>query len=116
VQNFSNINDYIASFPENIQLILKKFRSVIHDIVPDATEAITYGIPTFKLNGKNLVHFGAFKDHTSFFPTSSGVSNFKDELKNFEISKGTIKFPLDKEIPWDLISKITKFRVKEVTK
>src|SRR5258708_38081005 len=112
---YKNIDEYIASFPDDVQEILKQFRSNIHSIARKATETISYGIPTFKLNGRNLVHFGGFKDHVSFFPTSSPIPVFKKELINYEISKGTIKFPLDNPIPYDLIEKIVKFRVNEIT-
>lgn len=115
MRNSQNIDEYIASFPPNIQKILSSFRKTIHEIAPNAVETITYGIPTFKLNGKNLVHFGGFKNHVSFFPTSSGISKFKKELVKFKISKGTIQFPLEKPIPWDLIKKITKVRVIDLT-
>ncbi len=108
-----NIDEYISRYPREIQTILKTIRETIKIAAPDATEAISYQIPTFKM-GENLVHFAAFKDHISFFPTSSGVFNFIDELKNYGISKGTIRFPLDKPIPYELITKITEFRVKEV--
>jgi uncharacterized protein YdhG (YjbR/CyaY superfamily) len=110
-QNFT-IDEYISRFPKNIQDILQKLRETIHKSAPDAEEAISYQIPTFKLNG-NLVHFAAFKDHIGFFPTSSGVAAFKKELLSYETSKGTIRFKLDKPIPYDLISKIVKYRVKE---
>lgn len=101
-------------YPEDIQKILERFRVVIHSVAPAAGESISYGIPTFKLNGKNLVHFAAFSDHYSFFPTSSPRAHFK-ELEKFKGGKGTIIFPLEEELPWDLISKITEFRVKEVS-
>jgi len=107
---------YISNFPKDIQNVLREIRSVIQSIAPQATEKISYGIPTFVLNGKNLVHFAAFKNHYSFFPTSSGVEHFKKDLKKYKISKGTIQFPVDEEIPYALIEKITKFRVKEITK
>jgi uncharacterized protein YdhG (YjbR/CyaY superfamily) len=107
-----NIDEYIATFPKNIQTILLEIRQVIRDAAPQALEAISYQIPTFKLNG-NLVHFAAFKDHISFFPTSSGVEAFRKELTSYESSKGTIRFPLDKPIPLDLVKQIVKFRVKE---
>lgn len=108
-----NIDEYIAAFPNKIQAILKKIRVTIKKAAPGATEAIRYQIPTFKLGG-NLVHFAAFAKHISFFPTSSGVAKFQKELARYETSKGTIKFPLGKPIPYGLISRITKFRVKEV--
>jgi len=107
-----SIDEYIKKYPKDIQAILQKIRVTIKRAAPDAKEAISYQIPTFKLGG-NLVHFAAFIEHISFFPTSSGVEKFKKELEVFETSKGTIRFPLEKPIPYSLISKITKFRVKE---
>jgi len=106
------IDEYIATFPESIQDILQQIRQTIKESAPQAREAISYRIPTFKLHG-NLVHFAAFKNHIGFFPTSSGVDAFQKELSGYETSKGTIRFPLDKPIPFDLIRKIVKFRVKE---
>jgi len=108
-----SIDEYIERFPENIQVILQKIRLTIKRAAPDAKEAISYQIPTFKLGG-NLVHFAAFAKHISFFPTSSGIATFKKELEVYETSKGTVRFPIGKPIPYELISKITKFRVKEV--
>ena len=108
----NNIDDYIAGFPEDVQAILQKVRATIRKAAPDAEEKISYQIPTFALKG-NLVHFGAFKKHISFFPASSGIQKFKKELAVYEGSKGTVRFPLDEPIPFALISKITKFRVKE---
>ncbi len=109
-----NIDEYIARYPENVQGLLQKIRLTIRKAAPDAREAISYQIPTFKLGG-NLVHFAAFSKHISFFPTSSGIAKFKRELKSYETSKGTVRFPIEEPIPYKLISKITKFRVKEVT-
>jgi uncharacterized protein YdhG (YjbR/CyaY superfamily) len=108
----NSIDDYIAAFPIEIQHILQELRKTIGESAPQAQEAISYQIPTFKLNG-NLVHFAAFKDHIGFFPTSSGVTAFKKELSEYETSKGTIRFPLDKPIPFDLVRKIVKYRVSE---
>jgi|SRR5271157_81245 len=108
-----SIDEYIQRYPKNVQVILQKIRVTIKRAAPEAKEAISYQIPTFKLGG-NLVHFAAFTGHISFFPTSSGVAKFKMELEGFETSKGTIRFPLENPIPYSLISKITKFRVKEV--
>ena len=106
------IDEYIAGFPQEVQEILQKIRQTIRAAAPDAEEKISYQIPTFTLKG-NLVHFGAFKKHIGFFPASSGVAKFKRELAEYKTSKGTIQFPLDEPIPFALISKITKFRVKE---
>jgi uncharacterized protein YdhG (YjbR/CyaY superfamily) len=107
-----NIDEYIAGFPNNVQEILEKIRMTIRTAAPDAEERISYQIPTFTLKG-NLVHFAAFKNHVGFYPTSSGIEKFKNELSGYEGAKGTVRFPLDKPIPFDLIGKIVKFRVKE---
>jgi uncharacterized protein YdhG (YjbR/CyaY superfamily) len=107
-----DIDAYIAGFPPDIQEILQKIRLTIKEAAPEATEKISYQIPTFYLKG-NLVHFAAFKNHIGFFPTSSGIEKFKDELSSYVVSKGTARFPLGKPIPYDLISRITKFRVAE---
>ena len=109
---FQNIDEYISSFPEKTQKILQKLRKIISDSAPDAKEAISYQIPTFKLNG-NLVHFAAYKNHIGFYPTPSGIEAFKQELSPYEVSKGTVRFPLNKPIPFELVRKIVEFRVKE---
>jgi uncharacterized protein YdhG (YjbR/CyaY superfamily) len=107
------INEYIAVFPENVQDILEKFRQAIKKSAPEAEETINYGIPTFKLNGRNLVHFAAFKNHIGFYPTPSAIAAFKKELTPYKQAKGSVQFPLDKPIPFDIIKKIVKYRVKE---
>jgi len=106
------IDEYIANYPPEVQASLQKLRRTIRAAAPEATEAISYQIPTFKLHG-NLVHFAAFKDHLSFFPTSSGVEHFKAELSAYKNAKGTIQFPLDRPVPYELIERITRFRVEE---
>lgn len=111
-QKYETIEEYIADFPENIREALQNLRRVIKRTAPGAEEAINYGIPTFKLNG-NLVHFAAFKKHVGFYPNPSAIEAFKNELSAYEISKGSVKFPLDKPIPFDIIEEIVKFRVKE---
>lgn len=112
MKQYSTIDEYISGCPKNVQDLLQKMRQTIKQAAPEAKEAISYGIPTFKLNG-NLVHFGGFKNHISFFPTGAGVEAFKKELAKYEGSKGTVKFPLDKPLPLELIAKIVKFRVKQ---
>lgn len=107
-----NIDDYIAGFPRDVQEILNKIRATIREAAPDAEEGIAYQIPTFFLNG-NLVHFAAFKKHIGFYPTPTGIEEFKDDLSVYGGAKGSVKFPLDKPIPYDLIRRIMKFRVKE---
>ncbi|MDB6109611.1 MAG: hypothetical protein JWR69_1361 [Pedosphaera sp.] len=107
-----DIDSYIAGFPEDIQALLKKLRKVIHESAPGATECIKYQIPTFLFHG-NLVHFAAFKKHIGFYPTRSGTEKFKSDSSDYDCSKGTIRFPLDKPIPFKLVSKIVAFRVRE---
>ena len=107
-----NIDDYIADFPPDIQKILQRVRTTVRRAAPQAEEAIRYQMPTFKLEG-NLVHFAAFKNHIGLYPTPSGTEKFRKELSLYETGKGSIRFPLDKPIPYDLITKIVKFRAKE---
>ncbi len=107
-----NIDQYIASFPKDIQKILEEIRATIRKAAPEAKEAIKYAIPTFVQNG-NLVHFAAFKNHIGLYPAPRALEEFKKELSAYEGSKGTVKFPLDSPIPFPLIRKIVKFRVKQ---
>jgi uncharacterized protein YdhG (YjbR/CyaY superfamily) len=106
------IDEYMADFPAQAQAIMGQMRALIHEIAPEATEKISYGIPTFVL-GQNLVHFAAYEHHIGFYPSSSGIAHFAEELKEYETSKGTVRFPLDKPIPFDLVRRITEFRVAE---
>jgi uncharacterized protein YdhG (YjbR/CyaY superfamily) len=105
-------DEYIAGFPPDIQAILQKVRTTIRNAAPGAKETISYQMPTFVLEG-NLVHFAAFKSHIGLYPTPSGTETFREELSAYETGKGSIRFPLDKPIPYDLISRIVKFRVEE---
>lgn len=109
---FTSTDEYIATFPKEIQRILQEIRTTIKAAAPDAEEKISYQMPTFFLNG-NLVHFAAFKNHIGFYPTPSGIEKFKKELSRYEGAKGSVQFPLDEQMPYDLISKIVKFRVAE---
>ncbi len=106
------IDDYIAGFPQDVQEILEKIRSTIKKAAPDAEETISYQMPTFTLKG-NLVHFAAFKSHFGFYPTPTGTEKFQKELSVYKGAKGSVRFPIDKPIPFALIGKIVKFRVKE---
>lgn len=106
------IDEYIAGFPEDVQAILQKIRQTIKAAAPNAEEAISYQMPTFKLKG-NLVHFAAFKNHIGFYPVPSGIEQFKEELAVFKQGKGSVQFPLDKPMPYDLIRRIVVFRVEE---
>lgn len=108
----TTIDEYIETFPIDVQKILQSVRKTIKNSAPKAEEAISYGIPTFKLNG-NLVHFAAYQNHIGFYPASSGVRTFAKELTAYKTSKGTIQFPIDQPMPLALIRKIVKFRVKE---
>jgi len=107
-----DIEEYIARFPEDIQEILEKLRMTIREAAPEAEERISYQMPTFALKG-NLVHFAAHKSHIGFYPTPSGIEEFEKELSPYVGGKGSVRFPLDQPIPYDLISKIVRFRVKE---
>ena len=112
-KQFKTIDEYIKTWPEDVQSILEKIRQTIRKAAPEAVEAISYQMPTFKLNGKNLVHFAAFKNHIGFYPTPSGTETFQRELTPYKGGKGSVRFPLDKPIPFDLVEKIVVFRVKE---
>jgi uncharacterized protein YdhG (YjbR/CyaY superfamily) len=107
------IDEYIASFPKDVQVVLEDIRQVIRGYAPNAEELISYGIPTFDLNVMHLVHFAAYKNHIGFYPTSSGIRAFKKELSLFKTSKGTVQFSLTEPIPFDLVKEIVRFRVKE---
>jgi uncharacterized protein YdhG (YjbR/CyaY superfamily) len=109
---FESIDEYILQFPTEIQEILKMFRKVIKESAPDAEEKISYQMPTFVLHG-NLVHFAAHKNHIGFYPTPSGIDAFKHELSEYKGAKGSVQFPIEKPMPYELISKIVKFRVAE---
>ena len=107
-----DIDEYIAGFSKDVQALLKKIRITIKKAVPKAEEKISYRMPAFAFHG-NLVYFAAFKKHIGFFPTSSGIKQFKKELSVYRGAKGSVQFPLDQPIPFGLISKIVKFRIRE---
>ncbi|MEK5255153.1 DUF1801 domain-containing protein [Paenibacillus sp. FSL F4-0125] len=109
---YESIDDYISKFPPEIQEILSTIRKVIKEAAPDAKEKISYQMPTFELHG-NLVHFAAFKNHIGFYPTPNGIDAFKEELSVYKGAKGSIQFPLNQPMPYELISKIVKYRVAE---
>lgn len=110
---FADIDSYIGSFPEKTQKLLQEVRETIRKAAPEAVQTINYGMPTFTLKG-NLVHFAAFKNHIGFYPTPSGIEAFRKELSVYEGAKGSVKFPIDKPMPFELIGRIVKFRVKEI--
>ncbi len=109
---FTSIDQYIATFPEATQKILQELRETIKASAPGAEEKISYQMPTFALKG-NLVHFAAYKKHIGFYPAPSGIQAFKHELSIYEGAKGSVKFPIEKPLPLELISRIVKFRVAE---
>jgi uncharacterized protein YdhG (YjbR/CyaY superfamily) len=111
----ASIDEYIAAFPEDVQSRLQAIRQTIKEAAPQATEAISYGMPTFRLKG-NLVHFAAFKNHIGFYPAPSGVEAFQKKLAPYKYSKGAVQFPLDKPVPFDLITDIVRYRVEESLK
>src|SRR6185369_11689092 len=106
-----DIDEYIADFPVDVQLLLQKVRKAIRKAAPKAEEAIKYQMPTFVLNG-NLIHFAGYKNHIGIYPGSKPIEEFKDELSRYETSKGTVRLPLDKPIPSGLITRITRFCVQ----
>ncbi|MEZ4608410.1 MAG: DUF1801 domain-containing protein [Deinococcales bacterium] len=111
--NYQTIDEYIATFPADIQTILEQIRQVVHHVAPEASEAISYQMPTFKLNG-NLVHFAAFKHHIGFYPTPQGIDEFKEELAKYKGAKGSVQFPLDQPMSYDLIERIVRFRLENL--
>ena len=111
-----NIDTYIARFPALTQKVLQQVRQTIHDSAPNAIETMSYSIPTFDLQGKHLVHFAAFTHHIGFYPTPGGVEAFRKEIAHYIHAKGSVQFPLDKPIPYNLIKKMVAFRMKEIQK
>ncbi len=108
----TSVAEYIAGFPRNVQEILEQIRSTIKQAAPEAEERISYRMPTFTLKG-NLVHFAAFKKHIGFYPMPAGIEQFQEELSVYQSAKGSVQFPLDRPIPFDLIGRIVQFRVRQ---
>lgn len=108
-----NVENYISTFPEGVQEILKQMRSIIKKAAPEAVESISYGMAGYKTNGKPLVYFAGFKNHIGFYATPTGHSEFADELSSYKEGKGSVRFPIDKPIPFDLVKRIVEFRVIE---
>ena len=109
---FKTVDAYIAMFPKDVQVILEEMRQAIREAAPQAQETISYRMPAFKQNGI-LVWFAAHKSHIGFYPRVSAIEAFKEELRDYQVTKGTVKFFLDKPIPYDLVKKMVRFRVKE---
>jgi uncharacterized protein YdhG (YjbR/CyaY superfamily) len=111
--NFGSIDEYIASFPKDVQQIMEQLRVTINVAAPEAGEEISYNMPTFTLNGTYLVYFAGWKNHIAFYGAPRGNAEFKEDLSAYETGKGTLQFHFDKPMPLDLITKIVKFRVAE---
>lgn len=111
----NSIGEYIAEFPPETQKVLEELRTLIKASAPDATETISYAIPTFDLNGKHLVHFAGYAGHVGLYPAPSGLEAFKKDLKPYKSGKGSVQFPLGQPLPKDLIRRIVEFRVEQST-
>jgi uncharacterized protein YdhG (YjbR/CyaY superfamily) len=112
MNQYHNIDMYIAEFPKETQLILEEFRATIQNAAPEAEEIISYQMPAFKYHGI-LVYFAAYKNHIGFYPTGSAIAAFQKEIAEYKSAKGSVQFPINKPMPFDLITKIVKFRVNE---
>lgn len=111
--SFSNVEEYIAQFPDPVRTVLNKVRASVKKAAPHAQESVSYGMPAYRTEGKPLVYFAAFKNHIGFYATPTGHALFKDELSVYKHGKGSVQFPLNKPVPFKLIEAITKFRVKK---
>lgn len=111
--DYKTVDEYIRSFPNDIQIVLEKVRETIKKKAPDAVESIAYGMPAYKTNGKPLAYFAGYKKHIGFYATPTGHTAFADELSKYKQGKGSVQFPLDKPIPYELIKRIVTFRVAE---
>ncbi|HLQ41913.1 MAG TPA: DUF1801 domain-containing protein [Thermoplasmata archaeon] len=112
-KQFKTIDAYIQTLPKDVQTILQKVRKTIQEAAPDAVETISYQMPTFKLNGKGLVYFAAYEKHIGFYPIPSGMKAFEKQLAPYKQGKGSVQFPIDQPIPYDLVRRIVVFRAKE---
>lgn len=112
MKTFLTVPEYIASFPDNIQIILTKLREIVKEYAPSSEESISYGMPGYKLNGRPLIYFAAFKHHIGVYPTPSGIEAFSAKLSSYKTAKGSIQFPLDKSFPYELFGEIVQHRVK----
>jgi len=108
----TSIDEYIATFPEDIQQVLTNIRATVREAAPEAEETISYQVPTFKQHGI-LVHFAAWKNHIGFYPSPSGIEQFEQELAQYPQSKGAVQFPYDRPIPYDLIRRIVTYRLEQ---
>ena len=114
MNKFETVNEYISTFPDEVKVVLEKVRKIIRKEAPEAEEAISYQIPTFKQNGKYLIYFAGWKNHISLYPIPNAVGGFKKKITPYIAGKGTLRFPLDKPIPYELIKEIVEFKIKEI--
>src|SRR3990172_9998564 len=112
-KQFKTIDEYIGTFPKNVQDRLEKLRRTIREAAPEAVETISYGMPAFNLNNRYLVYFAAWKNHIGLYPMPSGIEAFQKELSPYKAAKGSVRFPMDKPFPFELVKRIVKYRVKE---
>lgn len=110
----NSIDDYIAEFPVAARGALEELRALIQGAASDATEKMSYAIPTYDLNGEHLVHFAGYEEHVGFYPTPSAIEAFRDELQPYKTAKGSVRFPLNKPLPAELITRMVEFRVRQV--
>ena len=110
----TNHDDYIADFPPETQKVLQEVRALVKQHAPDAVETMSYAIPTFDINGKHLVHYAGYAKHLGFYPTSRGITAFKEEISGYKNSTGAVQFPLGEPLPTDLIRRMVEFRIEEV--
>lgn len=116
MEKFDTVDDYIKSFPNDVKIKLENLRVLVKKLAPHAVESISYGMPGYKLNGKPLVYFAGYKTHIGFYPTPNGMEEFAEELKPFATGKGTAQFKTSQPLPMDLIKKIVKFRIEQISK
>jgi uncharacterized protein YdhG (YjbR/CyaY superfamily) len=109
-----DVDTYIASFPEETQVLLKSMRKIIQENAPESEESISYGMPAYKIQGKPLVYFAGYKRHIGFYATPTGHNAFTEELSKYKQGKGSVQFPLTEELPLALIEKIVRFKVQSI--
>ena len=112
-KSFTTIDEYISTFPADMQAILEKVRQAIRKVAPEAVETISYGMPTFDLNGKHLVFFAGWKHHVSLYPLPAGGEAFQQKISHYKRARGSIQFPLDNPIPYDLVEQIVTLLMME---
>lgn len=114
MKKYNNVDEYLSSFPKEIQKVLKQVRETIKKTAPQAEEKISYGVPSFTLNGKQLIYFAGFKKHIGVYPSPVTVDTFKKDFSKYKTGKGSVQLPLDQPMPLTLITKIVKYRIKKL--